>query len=386
MKMKVKKLRARVIKDTRNEDTIEISLVTKFGNFVASSPNGKSTGEHEVRSWKGKVYDDVETVNEFFIGDVNLRNFGDLKLIENIFGDKVGGNTVIALQYVFLKALAKEMGREVWEVINSRAKKMPFPVGNVIGGGKHSSGKRADFQEFHLIPMCDIEKAVEINKRAFVEIKRILKNVDKGFKGEVNDENAWQSSLGNDAVIEVMKNVRDNMIDEFKVRIHLGIDVAGSSFYDDGKYIYKNPKSVRVKSEQVRYMNEIAKSVFYLEDPLEENDFRGFSKLQSKGLIVGDDLTTTSLERLKIAHLKGSVNAIIIKPNQIGSLIEVSEIVKYCKKNKIKMIFSHRSGETRDSILADICFGFGGNFIKTGVLSVGRKEKLNRLIEIEKGL
>tara|TARA_Y100000310_G_C20641064_1_gene793914 strand:- start:263 stop:1417 length:1155 start_codon:yes stop_codon:yes gene_type:complete len=384
--MKVKRLRARVIKDTRNENTIEISLRTDEGDFVASSPNGKSTGEHEVKSWKGKVGDDVEVVNGFFIGDINLRGFRDLKLIENIFREKVGGNTIIALQYVFLKALAKEMGGEVWEVINSRAKKMPFPVGNVIGGGKHSSGKRADFQEFHLIPMCDIEKAVEINKRASLEIKRILKNVDKGFKGEMNDENAWQSSLGNEGVLEVMKNVKDNMIDEFKVRIHLGIDVAGSSFYEDGKYTYKNPKGVRVKSEQVRYMNEIAKDVFYLEDPLEENDFRGFSKLQSKGLIVGDDLTTTNLERLKIAHLKRSVNAVIIKPNQIGSLIEVSEIVKFCKKNKIKMIFSHRSGETSDSILADLAFGFGADFIKTGVLGKGREEKLNRLIEIERGL
>jgi len=101
---------------------------------------------------------------------------------------------------------------------------------------------------------------------------------------------------------------------------------------------------------------------------------------------VGDDLIVTNLSRLKIANLKGSVNAIIIKPNQIGSLIEVSEIVKYCKKNKIKMIFSHRSGETKDNILADLCFGFSGDFIKCGVHGVGRREKLDRLIEIESGL
>tara|TARA_Y100000310_G_scaffold221748_1_gene223366 strand:+ start:13503 stop:14660 length:1158 start_codon:yes stop_codon:yes gene_type:complete len=385
--MKVKRLKARVIKDTRGEDTIEISLRTDFGEFVASSPNGKSTGAHAVKSWKGSPYKDVETVNKYFIEDINIRKFSDLKLIEDAFSDRVGGNTVIALEYVFLRALAKELGKEVWEVVNSKARKMPFPVGNIIGGGKHSHNKKKpDFQEFHLIPICDFSKAVLVNKRASENVKKILKNVDKDFKGERNDESAWQTSLGNDAVLEVMKNVRDNMKDEFKVRIHLGIDVAASSFYRKGKYVYRNPRGEKLKGAQVKYIRELAEEVFYIEDPMEENDFLGFSKLKSKGLIVGDDLIVTNLSRLKVAKLKGSVNAVIIKPNQIGSLLEVSSIVKFCKKNKIKMIFSHRSGETSDSILSDLCFGFGGDFIKCGVSGKGRDEKLNRLIEIEKGL
>lgn len=385
--MKVKELSAKIVKDTRGEDTIEVSLRTNFGDFIASSPNGKSKGGSEVRSWKKDVYSDIEAVNKFFIEDINFRKFSDLELIENAFSDRVGGNTMIALEYTFLKALAKEQDKEVWELINPKASKMPYPVGNLIGGGSHSGNKpKPDFQEFQLIPMCDIMKAVQVNKKAHEDCKIILKNLDKKFESKVNDENAWQTSLSNDQVIEVMKQIRDNMKDEFKIKIHLGIDVAASSFYKDGKYIYKNSKEEKIKGSQVKYMRELAEDIFYLEDPMEENDFIGFSKLQSKGLIVGDDLTTTNLERLEIAKLKGSINSIIIKPNQIGSLIEVDKIVKYCKKNKIKMIFSHRSGETEENILSDLAFGFEADFIKTGIKGKGRDSKLNRLIEIESSL
>ena len=135
-------------------------------------------------------------------------------------------------------------------------------------------------------------------------------------------------------------------------------------------------------------MQELAKDFFYLEDPLEENDFQGFKEIKSKapksGLIIGDDLTTTNIERVKAA--KSSVNDIIIKPNQIGSLIKVKEVIEYCKKNKMKIIFSHRSGETSENILADLAFGFQADFIKCGVSGKGRDEKLDRLIEIERSL
>ena len=384
--MKVIKFNARVIRDTREEPTIEISLKTNFGEFVSSAPNGKSRGKSEAKPWKKSLKEDVEFVNNYFLEEIMFKKFEDLKTLENIFSSNVGANTMIVIEYVFLKALAKEQGKEVWELINSRASKLPYPVGNAIGGGKHSEGTKPDFQEFHFIPITNFSEAVEINKRAWENCKEILKNVDANFKEKTNDENAWQTSFGNEQVLEVMKNVRDNMKDEFGVKIHLGIDVAGSSFYNRGKYNYQNPKNNLIKKDQIKLMNKIAKNIFYLEDPLEENDFIGFSKLQSNGLIVGDDLTTTNLERLKIAFLKKSINSIIIKPNQIGSLIEVEKIVDYCKKNKIKMIFSHRSGETSDSILADICFGFQGDFIKTGIKGKGRDEKLNRLIEIERRL
>lgn len=385
--MKVKELKARKIKDTRNENAIEIYLKTNFGEFKASAPNGKSKGKFEVNSWKKDLKGDINAVNNFFIKDINIKKFSDLKLLENSFKNAVGGNTMIALEYAFLKALAFQKNKQVWEIINPKANKLPIPIGNVIGGGAHSKGKSPDFQEFHVIPMRELfSKNVEIMKRAHENCGKILKNAQKDFKNELNDENAWQTDLDNDKAIEVIKQACDNTKDEFKTTVHLGIDVAASSFYNNGNYSYKNPKSIKIKKEQIKYMNELAKDIFYLEDPLEETDFIGFSKLQSRGLIVGDDLTATSLERVRIACLKKSVNAIIVKPNQIGSLIEVKKVVDYCKENKIKTIFAHRSGETGEDILADLAFGFQADFIKTGIIGKGRDEKLNRMIDIERSL
>ncbi len=388
--MKVKKLVAKKIKDTRGEATIEIKLVTNDGEFVSSAPNGKSRGEFEADVWKKSLVGDIKAVNNYFIEDISINNFDDLILIENAFNDRVGANTMIALEYCFLKALAKQEDKQVWELINPRASKIPMPVGNIIGGGLHSKNSKSNFQEFHIIPIANsFELANKILKRAHENVNEILSNLDSNFKKKLNDENAWISGLNEEKIIEVMDNVKENMIEEFGCKIHIGIDAAASSFYKNGNYFYgndkKNKKSVK---EQVEYIKKLSDKFYYLEDPLEENDFKGFSEIlkKSKGLIVGDDLTVTNLDRLEIAVKNKSINAIIIKPNQVGSLIEIKKIVSFCKKNNIKMIFSHRSGETSEDIISDLAFGFGADFVKFGALGKGRDEKLQRLIEIEEGL
>jgi len=389
--MKVKKLVAREINDTRGDKTIEIFLSTGNGEFVASAPNGKSKGSNEKIVWKKSLKEDIKSVNEYFIEEINLNKFDDLNLIEENFSDRVGGNTIIALEYAFLKALAKEKDLEVWELINPRANKFPLQVGNILGGGKHTKGKCPDFQEFHIIPSTkSFSKSVEISKRAHGNCKEILKNIDKKFSEKMNDENAWQSSLSNEQAMDLMEDIRDNMKDEFKEKIHLGIDVAASSFYETfgRNYSYKNERERLTKKENVEYMKKISEKFYYLEDPFEEEDFDSHARLNnfSRGLVCGDDLIVTNYDRLLFALKRKAVNCIIVKPNQIGSLIEVKKIVGLCRKNNIKMVFSHRSGETKENILADLAFGFGADFIKTGVIGKGREEKLNRLIEIEESL
>ena len=325
--MKVKNLVAREIKDTRGEETIEVKLITSDGEFIASAPNGKSRGEFEASVWKKSLAGDIKAVNNYFIEDILINNFDDLVLIENAFSDRVGGNTMIALEYCFLKALAKQEDKQVWELINPRASKMPVPIGNIIGGGKHSASSKSVFQEFHIIPVANsFELANKILKRADENADEILRNTDSNFKGKLNDENAWISGLNEEKIIEVMDNVKENMIEEFGCKVHIGIDVAASSFYKNGNYIYKNGKK-NVK-KQIEYMKKLSDKFYYLEDPLEENDFKGFSEIlkKSKGLIVGDDLTVTNLERLEIAVKNKSINAIIIKPNQVGSLIEIKKM------------------------------------------------------------
>jgi len=384
--MKILKLKAREIKDTRNNPTIEVQLKTDFGKFISSAPNGKSKGKYEKPIWKKSLNQDIKEINNFNIYYLDFKKFEDVGKIEKIFNKKIGGNSIIALEYVFLKALAKEQKKQVWELINPKAKKIPSLIGNVIGGGLHSNGKKPDFQEFHLIPLCNFKKAVQINKFAHKKIKKILFKIDNNFRKKLNDENAWSTSLNDIKIIFLLDKVRKTLEIKFKCKIILGIDFASSSFYKKNRYLYKNYVRKLNVSEQIEYIKKISDVVYYLEDPLQEKDFLGFSKLLKKtknNLVVGDDLTVTNLKRIKKAHKNKSINAVIIKPNQIGSLIEVKKCVDYCKKNKIKIIFSHRSGETKENILSDLAFGFQSDFIKTGVLGKGRDEKLKRMIEIE---
>src|SRR3989338_10789726 len=139
--MIIKELRAKAIKDTRGDKTIGVFLKTDFGEFKASAPNGKSKGEHEATPWKKNINEDIKIINSYPLYQIEIESFDDLTLLEDIFIKQIGANSMIAIEYVFLKALAKKQNKEVWQLINPRAEKMPMPVGNAIGGGAHSSGK-----------------------------------------------------------------------------------------------------------------------------------------------------------------------------------------------------------------------------------------------------
>jgi len=201
-----------------------------------------------------------------------------------------------------------------------------------------------------------------------------------------NDEGAWCTYLPNEEVLEILHEVGR----QFDIRI--GIDAASSTFYTkNGYYHYMNKELIRDRREQIDYMQRLIDkyNLFYIEDPMQEDDFSGFKEISEYSmkknvLIVGDDLTVTNLSLLKRAFDSNSINSIIVKPNQIGSLLEVKRVVDFCHKNGIKMIFSHRSGETMDDALADYAVGFGADFIKTGIEGKERLIKLRRIIEIEK--
>lgn len=383
--MKIQEVDAKSISNSRDEKTILVSIKTNVGNFSASSPTGKSTGKFEKKPYKKSLKEDIETIKKFsdYFSDESIDKFEDLKRIEDTLDRHVGANTLFAFESAALKAMAKEGKKEVWQLINKNARFFPRLVGNCIGGGKHSSGKRKpDFQEFLLIPKTSsVKEALEINRKVKNEIKFSLKKNDKTFSEKKNDEDAWETSLNEKEVLDVLN--------EFE--IPLGVDIASSGFYKRKKYHYENPMLTRTKEEQMDYLSNLIKNfnLFYIEDPFEQEDFESFAKLLKKFpdiLIVGDDLTTTNSKRFEKAIKMKSINAIIVKPNQIGSLIEVKNVCELAKKNNIKIIFSHRSGETEEDILADLAFGFQANFFKCGVTGVEREAKIKRLIEIEKSL
>jgi len=380
----IKKISAKIILDSRKEKTIEVSIKTNAGNFSASSPTGKSTGKFAKKIYIKSIEQDIKKLQEMseYFSEENFEIFSDLKKIEEICEKQVGANTIFALESAVLKSIAREQKKQVWELINPKAKKIPVLIQNIIGGGKHSDisekNKGPDFQEFLII-----SKNYEKNKKAYEEAKIILKKLDEKFKSEKNDENAWKTSLNEKLVLDVLTEIKQ------KFGVEIGIDIAASSFYKRKKYHYLNPKLDRDSEEQSGYIFNLVKNLnlFYIEDCFHEEDFENFAKLRKKfpeKLIVGDDLTVTNLKRFEKAIEKKSISGIIVKPNQVGSLIEVAKVCDLAKKNKIKIIFSHRSGETEENILADLAFGFEGDFLKIGIIGKERESKIKRLREVLK--
>ncbi|MBU3907536.1 MAG: hypothetical protein KKA64_04785 [Nanoarchaeota archaeon] len=394
--MHIKEVIGKIILDSRRENTIEISIKTNVGDFYASAPNGKSTGKFEAKPYKKSIEGDIKALKEMsdYFSDEEFNNFEDLRKIEDVMKGHVGANTLFAFESAVLKAIAMEKKKDVWQIINPKAKKFPRLVGNCIGGGKHSSidGKKPDFQEFLIIPETNsVSQAWDVSKNAKVDAQIILKNIDEKFKSEKNDEDAWITSIEDKIVLEVLKDLKDNAWDERKIYLDNGIDIASSTFCKRKKYYYLHPMLDRTNEEQIEYLSSLIKNfnLFYIEDPFYEDDFESFAKLLKKfpdRLIAGDDLTVTNAKRLEKAIKNKSINAIIVKPNQCGSLLEVAKVVGLARKNKIKIVFSHRSGETEETILADLAFGFGADFFKCGITGKEREAKLKRMREIEGGL
>ena len=397
--MQIKEISAKTIKNSRGEETIEVAVRTPLGVFVSSAPSGKSKGKNETLDYSDKI---TEIVNRFphlqeKISKVKFEEFKDLEEIEKVVTKKdFGANPLYALEVCLLKAVAAERGDELWQVVNERASRFPYPVGNCIGGGLHTAhfqGRKADFQEFLIIPRA----------RKFADNFYIMKGCHKmcgeslkarSALGTQNDEGAWSTSIDDNEILDVLNKARDELTEMTGDKIEIGIDVAASTFFEDKMYHYKNTARVLTKEEQMENIIELMDKyrVGYVEDPLEEEDFDGFAMLRKKildrlpALIVGDDLTVSNLKRFGQALVKKSVSAIIVKPNQNGSLWEIKKLVDYAKKYEKITVMSHRSGETMDYALADLAFGFQTEFIKTGIMGKEREMKLKRLVDIEKNL
>jgi len=381
----IKAVNTKSIKDSRGEKTVFVSIKTNIGSFSASAPNGKSKGKHEAKSYKKSLENDIKTLKKFsdYFSEEILEKFDDLRRIEDTVDRHVGANTMFALESATLKAIAKDQKKEIWQLINPKARKFPRLLGNCVEGGVHSkTSKKPDFQEFLLIPKTrKVKEAFEINKKAKKQVEALLKQQDPNFQDKKTDEDAWMTSLNERQVLDIIK----------QTKLDIGLDVAASSFYKRKKYHYKNPLLKRDSLEQKGYLNNLIKNfnIFYIEDGFGEEEFEDFAKLLKKfpkSLIVGDDLTVTSIKRLEKAIKLKSINALIVKPNQNGSLMQVKKVCEMAKKHNIKIVFSHRSGETEETILADLAFGFGADFFKCGITSKVREVKIKRLIEIEERL
>ncbi len=384
--MIIKEVKARIIEDSRGEKTIAVS-VNRCEE--ASSPNGKSTGDYETKPYYRNIDFCVKFLNNWK-EDVEINKFDDLKIVEKIICKKIkirnanefGANALYAFESAILKALAYSKRKQLYEIVGN-SRKIPNPIGNVIGGGLHSSSisKHPNFQEFLVIPKG---KSISKNIKAMNYLYNLAKKKLKIKK--INDEGALLVQFNDKDVLDLLNRFRIKTKKKFKFNIEIGLDCATTTLFKNGNYNYYEK---RINTEwQNKFIQELAEyySLFYIEDPFHQRDFSSFAELNKnvKSMVVGDDLTATQYNRTVGAIRTKSISGMIIKPNQNGSLIELKRIFDLCKKHGIKTVMSHRSGETMDNALADYAVGFGADYIKCGVATSWREVKLKRLIEIEK--
>ncbi len=382
--MKIKNVSARKILNSVGIYSIEVTIETDKGKFKASTPQGTSKGKHEVKGFVGGINSAIKNVNKKvkpLLKKTKFNKLNDILKFEEKT-KKFGGNVTLAVSFSLLKALAADKKVPVWKLF-TKIKKLPMLLNKIIGGGKHGGKQSPTFQEFLVLQkLKDIDKNLKLHK----EIGK-----DWGFWGK-DLEGGWVLNVPDEKALEILRRY-DN-------KSKIGLDIAASGFYKDGKYIYRSvspirkdgkislPKLSKNNSEQMAFVKKLQEKfdIYYIEDPLEEDDFRGFAELTKdigkKALIVGDDLFVTNPERLKKGIKLGACNACIVKPDQIGSLSKTIEFVQLAKKYKYTPIISHRSGETNENVLADLAVGMQIPIMKIGLVGGERVSKINRLFEI----
>lgn len=401
----IEKIVARKVFDSRGNATIEVEVYTKGGCGIALAPSGASTGIHEAVSYpKGGVDEGIELIKNIieprFIGiDASETSTVD-DLLHELDGTKdfsrLGGNVCLTVSMAAAKAAASSENTPFYAQLSEKKDTaLPHPLGNVLGGGKHAGKNAPDIQEFLVLPVraksfLDMASA---NIAVYKEVRSLLEKADPTFTGGKGDEGAWAPNLSNDKALEIVVNAADAVSADTGVEVRVGMDIASSSFWDSKskKYVYERAGVRRSRSEQIDFILEMIRKykLVYVEDPLDEEDFEGFAEITEKSkncLICGDDLFATNIDRLSRGIKLHAGNAIIIKPNQIGTLTDTLKAVKMAKDAGYLPVASHRSGETCDSYLAHLAVGYECPVIKLGVVGGERLAKVNELLRIEESL
>ena len=404
----IKEVVGREILDSRGNPTVEVDVILENGVLGrAAVPSGASTGEREALEMRdggdrylGKgVLNAVSHVNnelrDLVIGMDSLNqkeiDYAMIKLDGTDTKSKLGANAILGVSMAVLKAAANYKGLPLYKYIGEGTT-MPRPMMNIINGGAHADNK-LDFQEFMIIPNRDtIKERIRVGAEVFHNLKKVLN--EKGLSTGVGDEGGFAPDLnsnseGFELIIEAIKKAGYTP----GIDVMLGIDVAASEFYKDGKYNLVGENRSLTTEELVDYYVELINKypIVSIEDPVDENDWDGFrmitERIGDKVQLVGDDLFVTNNKCLQIGIDNHAGNAILLKVNQIGTITETLETIKLARDNNYKTIISHRSGETEDTTIAHLAVGLDLGQIKTGSMSrTDRICKYNELIRIEEEL
>ncbi|QDF65127.1 phosphopyruvate hydratase [Mycoplasma nasistruthionis] len=433
----MKKIHAREILDSRGNPTVEVEVYTEFGGYgIAKVPSGASTGSREALELrdKGSVYESnwfggkgvmlaVDHVNNdiapHLLGmEVTEQRKIDMKMCQ-LDGtenkSKFGANAILGVSLAVARAAANELQVPLYKYLGGfNAHELPVPMLNVINGGEHASNT-IDFQEFMIMPVGakSLRESLQMANFVFHNLAKLLKKHGHGV--QVGDEGGFAPNFKSheealDFLVEAIKAAGYVPAKEGDKAVAIAMDCASSELYEDGVYTFKKLKAAieekkpgfehltdvkltYTSDEMGQYLKDLVAKypIISIEDGFAESDWAGFTKFTAemgdKLQIVGDDLTVTNTVILKRAIEEKSMNSILIKINQIGSLTETFDAIQMAQKANMTAVVSHRSGETEDTTIADIAVAMNAGQIKTGSMSrTDRIAKYNRLLAIEEEL
>ncbi len=396
----IEEVAIRKILDSRGNPTVEVDIFTQSGFGSASAPSGASVGVNEVKTFPKEGVEHAiknfrKNVASKLIGmDVTEQEDVDVLLHELDGTDdfsNLGGNVAVATSIAVAKAAAFVLGLPLYHYLGGAfANNTPLPLGNVLGGGKHAIGG-TDIQEYLAISIAPTARqAVFANALVHRAVKERLQEKFPDAAIGKGDEGAWIAQMNNEKALEVVADACKSVSDQQDFEVKPCLDIAASELFKEGRYHYKNQRLNR--EGQIDFVIEMIENydLYLVEDPLDQEDFEGYAELTKavgdKCIILGDDLFVTEATRLQKGIGMGAANAVLIKPNQVGTLTKTIETIKLAHENGYRTVVSHRSGETTDDAITHLAVAFGCHAIKTGVVGGERTAKLNELIRIEEEL
>ncbi|MBT4331866.1 MAG: phosphopyruvate hydratase [Candidatus Cloacimonetes bacterium] len=402
----------REILDSRGNPTVEVDVYLDSGIVGrAAVPSGASTGEHEavelrdgdVNRYLGKgVLKAVENVNQIIAPKLIGMEVSHQAEIDNTMlaldgtpnKQKLGANAILGVSLACARAAAEEQEMPLYRYIGgSNAKMLPVPMSNILNGGSHADNT-VDLQEFMIMPLGakTFREALQMNTEVFHTLKKYLQ--ENGYATGVGDEGGFAPNLkSNEEALQIIVKAIELADYRPGEDIYIALDPAASEFYKNGKYNLTAENVALSSEEMVDYYTKLVDKypIISIEDGLAEDDWKGFKlmneRLGDKIQIVGDDLFVTNVERLQTGIEEKAANSILIKLNQIGTLTETLDTIELAKTNNFTTVISHRSGETSDTVIADLAVAVNSGQIKTG--SICRSERIakyNQLLRIEEEL
>jgi len=398
---KITSIKGRIIHNSRGTKTIEVDVISD-NQYLGrtSAPSGASVGKYEAISFPNDGPEEsLRILNE------NSKKFlefesSDLKSIDETLKSidqtpnysKIGGALAYAVTIASMESASKAVGKQLFELISEQNEyRFPIPIGNILGGGVHAGPGTPDIQEILISApgAKTIRNAIETNFKVHKELRNVIEKADPSFTNGRGDEGGWAPKCDNEKALELCAMACENLGYTLGKEVSLGVDFASSTQWDEEKhlYVYERAGFENTPEKQIEFAAGIIEKykLIYAEDAVHEEAFGDMSELVSKfpkTMIAGDDLTVTNKDILKKAIENKSCNAAILKVNQAGSLYDALEFVKVASNNDIKLITSHRSGESIDSQISHIGIGTNSKMLKVGVVGGERVAKLNELIRL----